>query len=353
MKKILLVAQDTAPSDALRLLSDRLVHERRLDTAGETEIPVFTTVSFLAGGKDFLATLAEILSHVADCNAVVVGMSSSEALSKEEFAVAREAIRLGKPVFCYADTFGLRPYFKDVLDAPGTTLFHLNDDEADVALTTYPMLQVVTTGNPMWEKFFFPKFTRDAVRERLGISEGVKVVLCPGGKDAAINILHFTRAVEEFPCAHSKTVVILSLHGGDKTDPLVYTTLKDYAPLGVIVKIIPSKEMSGSDILPGVDLVYASASTIEIEAVCQRIPVASYISSIARRRLRKTTGNDVWELTEQGVSFNVEDYGTCNPARLLAGMTDYRTKYEELYPKPEKLGVALDKMVTAIEAKIG
>lgn len=353
MKKVLLVARDTAPSEALKLLSHVLTWERNLD--GALESPIYEPQGFLAGGKDFSVTLPEILSHVADCDAVVVGMSSSEELAKEELAVARETIRLGKPVFCYADTFGLRPYFKDVLEASGTTLFHLNDYEVQEAVKKHPTLDAVSTGNPMWETYFFPKSTREQVRESLGISNDAKVILCPGGKDVAVNILHFSKAIEDAQCLKKhQVVVILSLHGGDRTDPAAYNTLKDYTPEGVTVKIVSGKDMSGSDILPGVDLVCASASTIEIEAICQRIPVVSYISNLARRRLKKATGSDVWELVTQRVVLDANDgEDEVNPIGFGLHFDSTMSRRVELYPKPKHPGTALTKMFLPIRAKIG
>lgn len=355
MKKILLVARDIAPSEALILLSERLISQR-VGSAQDGERLFFTECQ-VGKGKDLATPLPTILEHIANADAVVVGMSSSEALAKEELAVASEAIRLGKPVFCYADTFGLRPYFKDVLDAPGTTLFHLNDDEAAAAKTVYPTLEVVTTGNPMWERFFFPKFTRDQVREQLGISEGVKVILCPGGKDKEVNSLHFIQAVEDLGKLDGVHFII-SLHRGDTTPPEYYHEL--LAGYGVWFQIMPSSSMSGLEILPCADLVYGSASTIEVAAVCLRIPVVDYLSQQARERLKRNTGSSVWELVTQGVVHDRDDfmdqadslYYVVENVSIIILQDPLRSDCKKLYPKPEKPGVALDRMVNAIEARL-
>ena len=343
-KSIVLVAKDMAPSQILSLIEKVLTQDNGI-----------TVNAFLASGKEFSNDLETILDFASDARAVVVGMSSSKELAEEEIAVAKEALEIGTPVFCYADTFGLRPHFDEVLSHRLTTLFCINEKQAEQAREKYPDLKVVVTGNPAWEQFFFPKLTREQSRDKLGIGLDETVVLCPGGKDAVVNTLHFSAAIESY--AGDKVChVIISLHPGDKTLPSVYQSLVDFAPDNVKVRIIPASEMSASDILSGADCVISSASTIEVEALCRDvpIPVFSYLSPLAKRRLKKATGSEEWELVKMEV---VYEYDHVTRLNLLDSIKDWMSygedsmqvkKIRKHFPKPEKLGTAIDKMVDAI-----
>lgn len=338
-KGILFVAKDVAPSQALDLLSMKI--------AGVGN--GYVVSASLAFGKGFPVGFSAVLGFVSRACAVVVGMSSSEELAKEEIAVAKEALAIGIPVYCYADTFGLRPHFSEILSNRLTTLFCVNDEQARLAMEKYPNLKVVVTGNPAWEQFFFPKLTREQSREKLGIGLEETVILLPAGKDVAVNIIHFNAAIESYT-GDKVCHLIISLRPGDSTPLSIYQTLVDFAPENVKVRIVPASEMSASDILSGADVVFSSASTLEIEALCRKNPifVVSYLSAIARRRLKKATGSDGWELVEMGVVYDLWEHD--GEIELLPD-SDANIDLESIrkhFPKPEKLGIAIDKMVDAI-----
>ncbi len=332
---MILLATDVAPSQALRKLSGALLklgHEANLYVGDGKTVPDGSTL------------------NLSDVEAVVVGMSSTATSAQPEIALATRAKTAGVPVYLYADTFGVhnRPGFGEIL--PGSTLFHISEAEAEAARNTFPETQVVATGNPMAEGFFFPKYNRAQVREKLGIqNDEIKVVLCPGGKSALINLIHFGRVVEDLQ--HMKNVIIfLSPHQSDTTNVSVYQELCDLSFLPI--QLVPCRLLlSASDMLVGMDMVFESASTIGIEAACQRIPVVTYLSPFARKRLHEGTGKATWPLADQGV---VYDYGAFeSPARSL----DYILKtgacrnldiLDRLYPKPERKGIALEKMIDAI-----
>jgi len=258
------------------------------------------------------------------------------------------------PVFCCPDTFGLRPHFREILSNRLTTLFCINEKQAEQAREEYPDLKVFVTGNPEWEKFFFPKLTREQSREKLGIGLEETVILLPAGKDVAVNIIHFNAAIESYT-GDKVCHLIISLRPGDSTPLSIYQTLVDFAPENVKVRIVPASEMSASDILSGADGVFASASTLETEALCREKPifVISFLSPLAKRRLKKATGSDKWELVEMGIVYECEQTTGVN---LIDSISVWNTiedsaKEEHIrkhFPKPERVGTAIDKMVNAI-----
>lgn len=351
MKEIIVMAaQDVAPSQVLKLLAEEIL--RRTQN--------FSVHRLLAFGGDQTPNVDNIVSVtdlVTGANSVIVGMSSSLKLAEKELEAAEQALAIGIPVYCYVDTFGLRPYFSKILSSRLTTLFCISERQAEQARREYPDLNVVVTGNPMWEEFFTPELTREQSREKLGIGLDETVILCPGGKVAAVNIVHFNTVIEG--CTGDKEYyVVISLHPGDNTPRNIYETLVDFAPDNVKVRIVPRNEMSASEILSGSDAVVSSASTIEVEALCREvpIPVFSFLSPLAKRRLKRVTGSDEWELVKMEV---VYEYDHVTRLNLLGSIKDWMNSGEDSmevnkirkhFPKPEKIGSSLEKMMDAIFA---
>jgi hypothetical protein len=145
-------------------------------------------------------------------------------------------------------------------------------------------------------------------------------------------------------------LVVICPHPGDTTP------LEDYynpvcRNAATNIRIVTKEQMSGPDLLPGVDLVFESASTIGIEAVCQRIPVVDWFSEIGLERLTKATGSSTWPLCAQGSSFLYKDSDDLDVVRSMANGTaaDYQRLVDELYPKPTRKGIALEKILEEIE----
>ncbi len=288
-----------------------------------------------------------------DTKILILGMSSSEELAKEEVYMADEAIKRRVETFYVADTFGSwnRPWFEDVItrSEEWANIFVINEEEAQFAKEKYPNARVTVTGNPCWDGFFFPRNTREMVRLPLGINNGERVMLCPWGKSKEVNILHGKKAIE-VAGQTGVGLVIISPHPRDENP------LEDYyEPVckasRVNIRFITQDQMSGPDLIPGADIVFESASTIGIEAVCQRVPVVDWFSEIALARLERATGSRLWPLCEQGAALlyqNSDDLGLIT-SRIRGEDNDYRIRLEVLYPKPERKGIALEKMIEAIE----
>lgn len=326
--KITLIGQDAAPSQVLHLL------------AGALQAAGHTTSEFLAQSK-MSSTAVDHAEAIGGSQALVLGMSSSVALASEELAAATFARTSGVPVFFIADTFGVhnRPWFKELLE--GQTLFHISEAQAEAARQVLPDTNVIATGNPAWEEFFYPKKTRTQVREMLGYDDEARLILVPGGKSLEVNTLHFKKAAEI--ARASGATALISLHPGDKNSVEAY---EGSIGTGMHIRFIPASVMKGSEILPGVDWVLESASGIGVEAACQRIPIFTWFSPAAKARLKEATGSEEWPLCTEGVSCLLpEDF---SGSLVEIDHKSYSDRAVEFFQPPAERGEALKKMVKAV-----
>lgn len=384
--KVVLVGYDVAPSQALERVGKEL-------SASGADVCLF-----LGNGKPIKNAYDAQLIAEHPC-VVLCGLSSSKELAKDEIATAEVAMKMGMPFGFYADTYGgiNRPWFAHLREK-ASFIFVINEEEGKKARELYPNANVVVSGNPMWEDFFTPKLSREEVRRKLGVGDGEQMVLCPGGKSLAVNMLHWGGVIEALSMGGSFAPVdhkvFLSVHPGDKpveeikkiqklvaefnldkesdldkevidqlVDRLVKTAeasyLTNYNDLvnyskRVPIKVVTRDFMSASDMLPGADLVIDSGSTVAIEAACQRIPVISYFSEIALARLEETSGSRDWELCKLGVAYGV--YGNTSDhliryvddLLLADSLARMQRRQEEVYPKPQEKGSAVRKMVETL-----
>ncbi len=347
--RVLLVARDKAPSDAFVKLTSAL-----FEAKADYEAPI-------GGGFPIGVPMSDFAEKVKSSDAVLCGMSSTPGLAKEEIVAAEAAAAMGVPFGFYADTFGAikRPWFAH-LGNNASFIFVINGKEAAAAREIFPNARIVVSGNPMWEDFFTPKLPREEVRRRLEIMDRQRVILCPGGKLPVVNIQHFGGTISAANMMYKypdDCVVVLSVHPGDeyyRKDPHIYDGLARYSKTPVL--IVPQERMSGSELIAGCDVVVESASTIGIEAVCQRKPVIEFFSETALGRLEELTGSREWELCcEQGVAENI----LYDPSALSSAMHNalvgsdaalLRKLQEELYPAPKEKGIAIRMMVDALRS---
>lgn len=342
--KVLLVGNMVASCQAF----ERLIPELQ---KADAEV-----VSFLANGKSYQNSLEEMKSAVDSSSIVLVGMASDD-LAKEEVAVAEVAAEKNIPFGFYADTYNSinRPRFA-ALREKASFVFVINEEEGAKAKTLYQNARVVVSGNPMWEDFFTPKLSREEVRQKLEVGDEQQMVLCPGGKNLAVNMLHWKGVIEALALEprdeRNYWKVFLSVHPGDQNGADAYKSLVNYRE-GVSVRVVTKDLLSASHMLPGVDLVIESASTIGIEAACQRKPVIDYFSEIALARLEETSGSRKWEPCELGVARRVDG----RPSVLLStindlffgGAREMRRRQEEVYPEPQQRGSAVRAMATTLQ----
>ncbi len=376
--RILLVARDKAPSEAFTRLCDHLRSRSHEPSA------------FLGNGKPFATPLTDIAALAGKADIVLTGMSSSAELAEPEIAAATAAAEAGVPFGFYGDRYGAHERAAEgkwfaVFRQSASFFFALNKEEALAATGVFKNARCVATGNPVWEDFAFPKFTRAEVRDRLGVDEKTKVVLAPGSKSPVVNILVWGLLIEA--CANIPgALVLLAPHPGDRAcdaiDPAVlkqvagalftslgevvaafaarasagiYTDLVEFA--GLPVRLL-GKDVKTSDLLPGADLVAEWGSTIGIEAAHLRIPIVSISTRIGRKRLASISGSEEWELSRLGVAEEADvgfDFlSILNQMFNEQGipLKNLRDRQEEVFPVPPTKGAAVAKMAAALESLV-
>lgn len=355
--KSVLVARDVAPSQALRMVADTLTFSNF--GFGPIAPQMNEQHLFLGSGKQLMVSEDEIAGAIRNSDVVLVGMSSSEELSRLEIFACRAAMKAGKPYGLYADTFGCavaRNWFEPVR-ANASFVFVLNEKEAEDARKVFPKAKVVASGNPTWDDFFYPKLTREESRSKLGIMDNETFVLSPGGKSLAINIQLWGFVLEVLNylggSAHlskKKWNVVFAMHLGDQNNIGSYDDLVKFSYFRT--RTVASNVIPISDMIPGMDLMISCASTSEIEAVCQRKPVISYIPHTARVRMRTTIG-DVWEPVEQEVVYNAfagDIFGLAREIGAILHKGASRSwRQEKFYPKPVEKGLALRAIVSTLQ----
>src|SRR3989344_610355 len=164
---VALVAQDVSPSRALERVGVELVSRGH------------AVCAFLGSGNLIVASRMALDCNIGASHALLLGMSSSAELAEEEIYAARLAFSTNIPFGFYCDTYGChnRPWFAEFRDK-ASFVFVINEKEAEEARRVFPKARVAVSGNPIWEDFCFPKFTKDEVRSKLGIAENEAVVLC-------------------------------------------------------------------------------------------------------------------------------------------------------------------------------
>lgn len=367
-KPIVFVAQDIAPSGAFERVGGAL---------REQDAEVCT---FFGKGKPYTPDPEELRGAVRGAAVVVLGMSSSAKLAIFEIAAAEAARAAKAPYGFYLDTANCheRAWFGDLRDGASFFLV-INDREKGKVAAAYPRAKVFATGNPFREGAFFPRFTREEVRSRLGVADGKVMVLAPGGKSPCVNIavwsalldgLEEVRNIEMGEVLPRSFRVFLSYHPGDRTpyaeDPdakakgkdsllNIYGDLAQFAPKGVRVEVLPAApDFKTSDALPGADLVAEFGSTIAIEAAAQRKPILTISTVVGRERLFAASGTETTEPVELELAWDGRADSGSNIADgirdLLTeeGFAPFRKAQEVECPTPSERGAAVKAMAEAI-----
>lgn len=348
-KSVVLVARDISPSKAF---GEHLKPE--LEKRG------ILVKDFLGSGKPLSSTIPDIEKAVSGAGVVVSGMSSSEELAEPEIAACGQALASGIPFGFYGDTYHCHerasvgswfaPFRSDA-----KFFFGINREEINAAnfVFTNPSLVSVATGNPIWENYASPEFTREEVRIKYGVTHDEVLVLAPGIKSPAVNIMIWGLLVDAMALWEQKSRIMIAYHPGDRTPPDIYNDLKKFST--VPVKFLPSN-VKTSDVLPGADVVVEWSSSIAIEAVHQRIPVISVSTEVGRKRLFSIAKTEKWEPCELGVAHEV----FANPVELARSIKfltrvggNLRNlllrRQAEIYPKPREKGAAVKKMADILE----
>jgi len=389
MKNVVLVARDVAPS----LCFERLVPV--LQECG------FKTELIIGKGKPLPPTITDhkIVLAASQANLVLLGMSSSLELAGPEIAAGMAAQAAGVPYGFYGDVrrcwARARPgAWFDGLAENAAFYFGVTEEDADATRDIFPKARLVGTGNPLREEMAFPRFTREEVRSKLGITPEEKLVLAPGGKFAAEQMASWVVLIEalvRLTAEGQRFQLVLTTHPGDRVpyavdaatqkDMRLYEELVSSSPVSTVlfsgrkegdediqyifssnpapgnsnpIRVVGKDVLKSSDLVPGADIIVEFSSSLGIEGAFQTVPVISLGFETLFRKIEQTSGTRSLEAVEDGLSeLVVADVVKLADTikRLLTpeGFAPMKTRQQEICPKPTEHGAALRKMADTIE----
>lgn len=359
--KVCMVARDTSPSNAFRLVAEKLTKQK--------------IVAYLGDGSPIKISVDAIAKSARESDVLLCGMSSSPDLAKEEISAINAAYSATVPIVLYADTYGAvkRKWFESVRRRADAVLT-VSDKESEKVLSLFPNAKAVLSGNPLVESAHFPKTTREEIRKRFNIRDDEKIILSGGYKFPAITLptmlaIFDAAAWLRIQKPDIRLFVFFALHSGDEawmSNKNFYSDIhkhflerKEVTDLDNLrVKVTCAKaenfedKISTAELLPAADLVVTTLSTVDQEAACQRIPVINYLPNIALDRMQKNFGTRNWEACEQRIAEKVtcaDDLGLAIREYLVDGVPNNMKEAQQLhYPKPEKIGYAVDIIIQTL-----
>ncbi len=355
-KKILFVGRDAASSGCFIRLAPVL------------EKQGYTVTMMVGNGKPLAATDDDIINAVKSADLVVSGMSSSAELAKPEVLACQTAKEVHIPFGFYGDVpecfmraragawfepFALHANF----------YFSVNTEDAQAAKVILQNAKTFGTGNPLREESAFPKFTREEVREKLGVLPDEKLILVPGGKFVAANLATWTvvmDALHWLTAEGGKFQLVLTTHPGDRLPYCVdsstekpvqcYEELISNSP--VSVELVAREVLTTTDIVTGADLVIDYGGSTSINAAYQSVPLISLGFGIWHKFFEKENGKiTIPEAVVKGLArpANMENItGAIRQMLTQEGFATMKAIQQQLCPKPTEQGLALKKMAEAI-----
>ena len=304
MKKILAIAQDANPSQGFTALSDFI----------QTKWSSQTMQLMLGKGKEFPCTNKQIQEAISDNDILLLGMSSSSRLSAPELFAGHEAVRLRKPVALFGDCDGCfnREWFLPLAHSV-SLYFGVSPKDAERAKKVFPNATCYGYGNPNDEQMVFSRYSREKIREKLGVSSSESLVLASGSKTVSENCLMWAVLIDTLSVLAKqgkKVKLFLAIHPGDRSfgasdrtkeaGLLLYEELVDRAPFPVV--ILTKDICSSSDAVVGADLVVSFGGSIARESAFKQIPVVGFGFETAYQRMLKETGNRIPEMITFGIA---------------------------------------------------
>lgn len=338
-KKVVFVGNDVGACKPLDLVASQLE---------KTGIEV---VRHFAMGKPMDPLDRDLLGGAS---LVVSGMSTSAQLAERELSAVEWANHSGVPVALFADmpNAAARPWFSGKNVA---AVFVVGERDLNKAQECFPGSKVSKTGNPAFDLYFLPpKRSREMVRAELNISSSAFLVLVAGGKSPAVSMLTLGGVVSAMRTFHGlrsgadsvDSLVAFSLHVGDRTPCEFYEDLVPFC--GVPLRIFSDKVAKSVDLLAAADMLVSSYTTLEVEAACQRIPVAEFVIYEAEERFASVNMTREWPaydtdkivLSTDGQVFNlaqrIEDvYSSRVLGKTVGSVFALRERQEKAWPKPD------------------
>ncbi len=207
----------------------------------------------------------------------------------------------------------------------------------------------------------FPRFTREEVRNKLGILADEKLVLVPGGKLAGGNMVLLSMVIDALVSLTrrgGRFRLIFCVHPGDRTpyavDSLTHKGIDFYEEL-LSLSSIPSMVVSKnvfttSDMVPGADIVAEFGSSIGIESAYCDIPVISFGTEVSFCHHEQTNGTRTLEIVVSELVISGVNSLTEVIQRLLTpkGFAVMRARQLEVCQPPVERGTALRKIADAL-----
>ncbi len=366
MTTVVVVGHDAAPSNCFGRLA-RVLEERG-----------FKVVSFLGHGKPRTNTNEEVVGAVTGANVVLLGFSSTAELSESAIVAGQAAQAGGIPFGFYGDiplcwTLGREGKWFNALARHASFYCGVAPSDPAEAQKIFPKARFVDTGNPLRdEEMAFPKFTRGEVRAKLGLAPEEKAILLTTLKSPGCNLAMLGILIEALAGMKNPNLrLLVSPHPGDRTPfavdpepkenpkPLgLYEELLSYSP--VPGRLIDRTLLTGSELVPGMDLIVEFGSSLGLEAGFHEIPVLTFAPEVVLRRFEKATGTRVTESVTQGLSVPVDRGDPTALAKTIALLLDpkswealtLRGHQRELCVKPAERGAALRKIADLVASQI-
>lgn len=294
--RVLLVARTAGPMKNLAIVAQVLTDRNH------------EVVSVLFKDAESMVNVHALMSFNPD----VILITTSSANISDELAVIARARECGIPYAVFSDTYGAynRPMMSVEMRKDCAMVFVPDVPEVRFAEKA-GYSNVVVSGVPLWEDFAdlsnFP--SREETRKNLGLSDKDIAFIWTPGKQSELNWKVFRQVFQALRQPFFRDVMVLlpRFHPGDpnlKSNPYYYDDLMAECPVRTVDSSTYKKT---DDLVPALDLVISSASTVGITAIYQRKGVIEFLPPEWVDHLEKEMGRRVWPPAECGAAVKAED----------------------------------------------
>lgn len=321
---------------------------------------------FSPPGEELLAVTEDLLAAVRQTKLVVVEFSTTKKRATAEVVAAGHAIGHSIPVIGYGDAPGAYVREPHQMWLPkATALALLLDRDAEDARTRYPGVEAIATGNWTWDKWWFPKYSREGARKLLGLEPHEFAIGISGHKlplftFPAVVAVH--SAVYYMPDADEVSYrVIVRPHPKGDSPAISHHDCETFSSKNrdgrPIVTYVDPAIIPEDGAMQGMDMIVGECSTAEVGGGILRIPTLSIISLFTENR---NPGNFGGPWFWSRVAKTSAECDACpNEVRDMIqtlkrplGFAPYKRRMEEVFVRPERPGIALERMVNLMRKHI-